>query len=105
MGSAIVGSLFVSRLADLMGERVPAAAAELGPEGAAVAETFSNGSGAANSMSPEILAALPGPLHDAIVSSYNDALVPIYHVVVPLILVATVLLLFVREDTLKETVD
>lgn len=56
-------------------------------------------------MSPEILAGLPGPLHDAIVASYNDALVPIYHMVVPLILVATVLLLFVREDTLKETVD
>ncbi|TCW22862.1 hypothetical protein [Dietzia cinnamea] len=76
----------------------------LGPEGARVAETFANGAGA-NSMSPEILAGLPGPLHDAIVGAYNDALVPIYHMVVPLILVATVLLLFVREDTLKETVD
>ena len=104
MGSAIVGSLFVSRLADLMSERIPAAAAQLGPEGARVAETFANGAGA-NSMSPEILAGLPGPLHDAIVGAYNDALVPIYHMVVPLILVATVLLLFVREDTLKETVD
>lgn len=105
LGSAIVGTVFVSRLADLMGERIPAAARELGPEGAEVAAGFANGSGAANSMSPEILAGLPGPLHDAIVGAYNDALVPIYHVVVPLILVATVMLVFLREDTLKETID
>ena len=105
LGSAVVGSVFVSRLADLMGERIPAAAQQMGPEGAEVAAGFSNGSGAANSMSPEILAGLPGPLHDAIVGAYNDALVPIYHVVVPLLLVATVMLLFIREDKLKETID
>ena len=45
------------------------------------------------------------PIHDAIVSSYNDALVPIFHLIVPLILVGTVMLLFLREDALKETVD
>lgn len=105
LGSAVVGSLFVSRLADLMGERIPAAAAEMGPAGAEAASGFTNGSGAANSMSPEILAGLPGPLHDVIVGSYNDALVPIYHLVVPLVLLATVLLLFIREDALKETIE
>lgn len=104
LGSAIVGSLFVSRLADLMGERVPAAAAAMGPEGAAAAGSITGGSGS-NSMSPEILAGLPGPLHDAIVGSYNDALVPIYHFVVPMVVLATVLLLFLREDELKETVS
>ena len=105
LGSAVVGSIFVSRLADLMAERIPAAAAQMGPAGSEVAARFTEGSGAANSMSPEILGGLPGPLHDAIVGSYNDALIPIYHVVVPLVLLATVLLLFIREDTLKETVD
>ena len=105
LGSAVVGSLFVSRLAGLMDERIPAAAEAMGPEGAEVARSFGSGSGAANSMSPEILAGLPGPLHDAIVGSYNDALVPIYLAVVPLLLVATALLLFIREDTLKETID
>ena len=105
LGSAIVGSLFASRLAEMMGERIPAAAASMGPEGAEVAGRFADGSGAANSMSPEILAALPGPIHDAIMSSYNDALVPIYHMVVPMILLATVLLLFIREDKLKDAID
>lgn len=104
LGSAIVGSLFVSRLAGLMDERVPAAAATLGPEGAEAAASVAGGSGA-NSMSPETLASLPGPLHDAIVGSYNDALVPIYHYVVPMVVLATVLLLFLREDELKETID
>lgn len=105
LGSAVVGSMFVERLANLMGERIPPAAAEMGPEGAEAAASFANGSGAANSMSPEILAGLPGPLHDAIVSSYNDALVPIYHMVVPLVLIAALLLVFIREDTLKETIE
>lgn len=105
MGSAIVGSVFVSRLAELMSQRIPAATQELGPEGARVAAGFGDGSNAANSMSPEILAGLPGPLHDAIVASYNDALVPIFLVVVPIILVATVMLLFLREDPLKETIE
>lgn len=105
LGSAVVGTVFVSRLADLLGERIPVAAQTMGPEGAEAAAGFADGSGAANSMSPEILAGLPGPLHDAIVSAYNDALVPIYHVVVPLLVVATVMLMFIREDKLKETID
>lgn len=104
LGSAIVGSLFVSRLADLMADRVPAAAAASGPEGAAFAEASAQG-GAANSLSPEALGGLPGPLHDAIAGSYNDALVPIYLVMVPLVLVAAALLVFLREDKLRETVE
>lgn len=103
LGSAIVGSLFVSRLADLMADRVPEAAAASGPEGLAFLEE--QGHGGADSLSPEILSHLPVALHDAITGSYNDALVPIYLVMVPIILVATVLLVFLREDKLKDTID
>lgn len=105
LGSSIVGSMFVSRLADLMADRVPAAAAVSGPAGAEFAESTAQGHGAADSLSPEALAALPGPLHDAIAGSYNDALVPIYLVMVPLVLVATLLLAFLREDSLRETIE
>ena len=105
LGSALVGSLFVSRLADHMDERVPDALALLGPEGTAYAERFATGGDGADTMGPELLAGLPGPLHDAVATSYNDALVPIYHLVLPLALVAAVLLLFVREDALRETID
>lgn len=105
LGSAIVGSLFVSRLADLMSQRVPDAAAASGPAGAAFAKSSAEGGGSANSLSPEVLGGLPGPLHEAIAGSYNDALVPIYLVMVPLVLVAAVLLVFLREDALRETIE
>ena len=74
-----------------------------GPEGAEVAAGFANGSGAANSVGPEILMGCPDR-YDAIVGAYTTPW-SIYHVVVPLILVATVMLVFLREDTLKETID
>jgi len=105
MGSAIVGSMFVGRLAEYMGERIPPAIASLGPAGAPFAERFQAGHGGANSLSPDILGHLPPALHDAITGAYNDALVPIYHYVIPLVLAATVILLFVREDALKETIE
>ena len=43
------------------------------------------------------------PLKTAIVSSYNDALTPIYLYLVPMMAVAFVLLLFVREKPLAVT--
>lgn len=104
MGSAVVGSMFVARLADNMSSRLPAAIASLGPEGAPLAERFAHGNGGANTLSPDLLSHLPAQAHEAITGAYNDALVPIYHLVVPLVLAATVILLFVREDALKETI-
>ena len=105
LGSAVVGSMFVSRLTDFMGERIPSAIRDLGPAGAPYAEKFSHSTGHASSLSPDLLHSLPGPLHTAVTTSYNDALVPIFHGLIPAILVATVLLLFVREDALRETVE
>ncbi len=43
------------------------------------------------------------PVKTAIVSSYNDALTPIYLYLVPIMAVAFVLLLFVREKPLAVT--
>jgi EmrB/QacA subfamily drug resistance transporter len=105
LGSAIVGSLFVGRLAELMAERVPPALAASGAEGAAFADRLSAAHGGADSLGPEALAGLPAPLHAAVAGAYNDALVPVYHLVVPLVVVAAVLLVFLREDTLKETIE
>jgi len=105
MGSAVVGSLFVSRLAGLMDDRVPPAVESLGPEGAHLADRFVAGAGGANTLGPDVLAGLPGALHDAITSSYNDALVPIYHLMVPFLVAAALVLFLVREDALKETIE
>jgi EmrB/QacA subfamily drug resistance transporter len=91
LGSAIVGTLFASRLLNLLGER-------LGAIGAGSA-----GAVDPNSLTPASVAQMSDPLKTAIISSYNDALTPIYLYLVPMMAVAFVLLLFVREKPLAVT--
>ncbi|MCJ7859192.1 MDR family MFS transporter [Corynebacterium kalidii] len=103
VGSAVVGSVFTSRLQTMMGERVPAAMQEMGPEAAPYADSFS--SSGSHSITPDMVSHLPGALHEAVITSYNDALVPIFTVLIPLAVVAGVVLLFTRQDKLKDTVE
>jgi predicted MFS family arabinose efflux permease len=91
LGSAIVGTLFASRLLNLLGERLAVVGA--GPAGAVDS----------NSLTPASVAQMSDPLKTAIISSYNDALTPIYLYLVPMMAVAFVLLLFVREKPLAVT--
>jgi len=90
LGAAIVGSLFVSRLTDIL-------ATELPPGG--------TGGDGINSLTPAIVASLPEPLHSIIINAYNDALTPIFLLMVPLVLVAGVLLLFVVEKPLATRIE
>ena len=62
-------------------------------------------SGENHSLTPALVDTLPGPLHEAIITSYNDGLVPIFTVLVPFALVASAILFFTREEKLKETVE
>ncbi|MCJ0902503.1 MDR family MFS transporter [Rhodococcus sp. ARC_M6] len=91
LGSALVGSLFASRLTNLVTERFPAG-------GESVAENK-------NSLTPEILWKLPAQIRELIVGAYNDALAPIFLYLVPLVIVAVVLLFFVKEKPLATTID
>ncbi|PJJ55272.1 MDR family MFS transporter [Compostimonas suwonensis] len=91
LGSAIVGSLFVARLTELLAERMPA--------GGAAAE------GGSNSLTPAIVKDLPSGVRDVIVGSYNDALTPVFLYMVPLIVVAVILLCFVKEKPLATTIE
>ncbi len=88
LGSAAVGTLFTGRLMDLLNERLPSQAQ--GP-GAAVDP---------NSLTPHLVAQMPAELKSIVVDSYNEALTPVYLYLVPVILLALVLLLFVREKPL-----
>lgn len=93
VGASLVGGLFTSRLTDLLTERMPVqAAAQAGEHGA-------------SSLTPEIVSQLPQPIHNIVVSSYNDALIPLFLYLVPMCLVSTVLLLFIREDALATTLE
>lgn len=90
LGSAVVGSVFVTRLAALLAERLP--------EGAA------SGNGT-RSLTPALVSSLPDSLRIPIIESYNEALMPIFLAVVPLALLAVLLLSLIIERPLSTTID
>lgn len=94
VGSAIVGSVFVQRLQQFLAERL----ASLGSVGGSADAGM-------RSLTPEAVAGLPAPIHDAIIASYNEALLPIFLMMVPLAVATLLLLLFVEEKPLKTTVE
>lgn len=94
VGSAIVGSVFVQRLQQFLTERL----AGLGGVGGSADAGM-------RSLTPETVAGLPAPIHDAIIASYNEALLPIFLMMVPLAVATLLLLLFVEEKPLKTTVE
>jgi len=77
LGSAVVGALFTARLV------LPAQATAL---------------------TPEATRALPPELRAAVASAYDAALTPVFAVLVPVVLLATVALLALREQPLATTV-
>ncbi|MFB7888135.1 MDR family MFS transporter [Cellulosimicrobium cellulans] len=89
MGGAVVGALFTSRLTDLLAERMPTQG------GGAELDT--------NSFTPAAVNALPDELHDLIVGAYNDALTPVFLLLLPMIAVGLLLLLFIKEVPLRAT--
>ena len=91
LGGAVVGSLFTSRLTDLLTERMPA--------------TGATGAIDTNSLSPAALDALPDAIQDVIVGGYNDALTPVFLMLVPLIVAGLVVLLFIKEVPLRASIE
>ena len=102
LGAAIIGSLFTHRVGNFITERMPEAIHSMGAAGPKAAEAFSHAG--RSSMTPANVHHLPGPLSEVVVSSYNDALTPILAGVAPIVLLATVIMVFVRQDNLKETI-
>ncbi|OEY23619.1 MFS transporter [Corynebacterium sp. BCW_4722] len=100
LGASLSGSLFIHNMRGHLEERLPEALAKLGPEGARLANEF--GDGAANNLTPEMVAGLPDPVKEVVLSSYNDGLTPVFMLMVPLAILAFFLLLPVKEDPLKE---
>jgi len=89
LGTAVVGSLFVANLADLLKERLPAVAA----------------AGGTNSFTPAAVRDLPDAIRDVIVGAYNDALTPVFLYMVPLVIAATILLLFIKDKPLATAIE
>lgn len=86
-GAAVVGSVFTARLTTLFSERLHGAV-----------------NGNSNSLTPELVNNLPDGVRDTIIGAYNDALTPVFLYLVPLVIVAVILLMFVKEVPLRTSV-
>ena len=91
LGSAVVGTLFASRLTDLL-------TSSAGPD-------TSRGTGNANALTPDAVRRLPAPAHDLIVTAYSHALTPVFLYLAPLLGVAVVLLMLITEKPLPTAND
>ncbi|MBW9120491.1 MFS transporter [Microbacterium trichothecenolyticum] len=89
LGGAVVGALFTARLTGLLAERMPA--------GGAAGDT--------DSFTPAAVSALPDEIRDIIVGAYNDALTPVFAMLIPLLAAGLLLVVFLKEVPLRATLD
>ncbi|MEJ4112707.1 MDR family MFS transporter [Corynebacterium kroppenstedtii] len=103
LGAALVGGIFTNRITDLVAHRMPAAMAQLPPD---IQQKFSHKSSSLNasSLTPDIVGSLPTPLKTMFMGAYNDALTPVFLVVIPFAILALVLFTLIREETLRTSV-
>ncbi|MFG1626087.1 MDR family MFS transporter [Kribbella sp. NPDC049227] len=86
LGSAVVGTVFASRLTDLLAGH-SAEAADV------------------NALTPDAVRHLPAAAHHLVVNAYSDALTPVFRYLTPLAGVAAALLAFITEKPLATTID
>ncbi|WP_416970007.1 MFS transporter [Streptomyces sp. 4F14] len=86
VGAAIFGTLFANRLTDALRERIPAHAGQAPPD--------------AESITPQLVHALPPALRDAYISAYADAMPRVFLYLVPVLLVGLFLAFFLKEKPL-----
>ncbi len=91
LGTAVVGALFTDRLVRLLADRLPAGGGGV--------------EGGTNSLTPSAVQELPDSLSDLIVGAYNDALTPVFLLMVPLSLASLLLLFFVKQEELATRID
>ncbi|WP_277050015.1 MFS transporter, partial [Ruania albidiflava] len=91
LGSAVVGSVFASRLTSELVAKFTAAGGV--PEGTTI-----------DSLTPAGVNALPEEVRTVIVHAYNHALMPIFAFLIPLAVVALVALVFLKEVPLATSV-
>ncbi|GAB2829554.1 MDR family MFS transporter [Alpinimonas psychrophila] len=90
VGTAVVGSLFVSRLGTLLAEKLP--------EGGGAGTEL-------NSFTPDIIIHLPQAVRLSVTQAFNEALIPVFTWMVPLAIVAILVLSFVKAKPLSTTVE
>ncbi|MFD8423127.1 MFS transporter [Streptomyces sp. NPDC059668] len=86
VGAAIFGTLFARRLADSLAERVPARAGTTLPD--------------PESLTPQLVHAMPAPLRDAYIAAYADAMPRIFLYLVPVLVLGLLIACFLKEKPL-----
>ena len=89
VGAAVFGTLFADRLARGLGERLPRPARLPDPE----------------SITPQLVRALPAPLRDGYIAAYAHAMPGIFFYLVPVLVLGLVLALFLKEKPLVSHVS
>ena len=98
LGSAVVGSIFASRLIGILTDKLASSGADLGAAGAASSDDFRK------HLTPAGVNSLPDQLRDPIIHAYNEALLPIFLFLVPLAAIALIALLFIEPKPLATSV-
>lgn len=92
LGSAIVGSIFTSRLVDLLAEKLASGGVSAG------------GDEGRKNLTPAAVNALPEAVREPVIHAYNEALLPIFLLLVPLAVIALIALCFVEQKPLATVV-
>ncbi len=92
LGVAIFGAMFTNRLSEKLTEVFTSSGANAADAGTATA-----------TLDPQTLAQLPDDMREGIVSAYADSLAPVFWYLIPFILIAFVLALFLKQVKLSDT--
>ncbi|MFE7035731.1 MFS transporter [Streptomyces sp. NPDC057621] len=84
VGAAVFGTLFANRLADSLADRLPAGAGVPDPE----------------SITPQLVHALPAALRDGYIAAYTDAMPRIFLYLVPVLVLGLLVAFFLKEKPL-----
>ncbi|PZU34919.1 MAG: MFS transporter, partial [Actinomyces sp.] len=99
LGASIIGAAFSSGLTAGLTDRVGALASSSDPAVLAALAQFQGQD--VSSLTPALVGRLPAVLHDAVASSYADALLPIFGWMVPLFVATAVIALLLPEVPLS----
>ena len=101
LGASLIGAAFSSGLTSSLADRIGALAASDDPAVAGALARFQGGGADTSSLTPALVESLPQVLHDAVASSYADALLPIFGWMIPLFAATAVIALFLPEVPLS----
>ena len=88
LGASLVGAVFTSRLATELAKNIPAS------------QHID-----VDAITPEFVHSLSATLQEGIKASYNDALIPIFVYLIPLLLVGAIIMMFLKQHPLATKVD